>query len=322
MTYYAIRHVTRYRYSAPVRENVMEVRMQPRSEGGQRCFQFKLAVTPRATTQAHRDYLGNIVHNFDIPRKHVQLTVTAESVVETQPPDALPEALNGPAWADLKAIATDGDYWDLLQPSHFTAPTPLLHDLAAELSFDYEADPLRLLRQINTALYSTFDYATQTTSVDSPIDEAIASRRGACQDFSHIMLALVRGRGIPARYVSGYLYHEKESDDRSAEDATHAWVEAYLPGLGWVGFDPTNDLVAGERHIRVAVGRDYADVPPTRGIFKGKAEDELSVSVRVTMADTLPAPDEALLSDAVWADGDEEVEEEESLWQQQQQQQQ
>jgi transglutaminase-like putative cysteine protease len=176
----------------------------------------------------------------------------------------------------------------MLQPSHFARPTSLLHDLAGELRLDRKADPLTTLRCLNEALYNAFDYAPQSTRVDSPIDEAIAARRGVCQDFTHIMLALVRELGLPARYVSGYLYHQRESDDRSVEDASHAWVEVYLPEFGWTGFDPTNNLITSDRHIRVAVGGDYADVPPTRGIFKGKAQDELSVSVSVSLADTLP----------------------------------
>ena len=115
----------------------------------------------------------------------------------------------------------------------------------------------------------------------SPIEIALRERRGVCQDFAHIMIAIARRWGIPARYVSGYLYHRERTQDRSSADATHAWVEAYLPSLGWIGFDPTNNILAGERHIRAAVGRDYADVPPTRGTFKGGATSELAISVAV-----------------------------------------
>ena len=111
------------------------------------------------------------------------------------------------------------------------------------------------------------------------------ARAGVCQDLAHIMIALARRIGIPCRYVSGYLSPSSDSHDRSAEGATHAWAEAYLPTLGWVGFDPTNDVLAAERHMRVAVGRDYADVPPTRGVFRGEAGSELAVLVTVSLAD-------------------------------------
>ena len=134
---------------------------------------------------------------------------------------------------------------------------------------------------LSTTIYDAFDYEIGVTEVHSPIEHALEEKRGVCQDFAHIMIAIARGWGIPARYVSGYLYHRRKGQDRSGDDATHAWVEAYLPSLGWVGFDPTNDIQAGERHIRVAVGRDYADVPPTRGTFKGGAESELAIAVSV-----------------------------------------
>ncbi len=136
---------------------------------------------------------------------------------------------------------------------------------------------------INSSLYNHFSYDQAHTEVDSPIDVALKERRGVCQDFSHVMLALVRALGIPCRYVSGYLVRDfsAESGERSVEDESHAWVEAWLPELGWVGFDPTNNLVACNRHVRVAVGRDYDDVPPTRGVFIGAAETELSVGVQI-----------------------------------------
>ncbi|WP_255603911.1 transglutaminase family protein [Oscillochloris sp. ZM17-4] len=143
-------------------------------------------------------------------------------------------------------------------------------------------------------MYRTFAYAPQTTTVDSPIDEALAKRKGVCQDFAHIMIALVRPLGIPCRYVSGYLYHRVEDHDRSERDASHAWVEALLPGLGWVGFDPTNNLIARDRHIRVAVGRDYADVPPTKGVYRGRAESSLEVGVKVVPTEAF-IPDEGVL---------------------------
>ena len=128
-----------------------------------------------------------------------------------------------------------------------------------------------------------------STKVDSPIEEALRTRQGVCQDFAHIMIALVRRQHIPCRYVSGYMFHrDEEEKDRSLEGASHAWVEALVAGLGWVAFDPTNNLVGGDRHIRVAIGRDYADVPPTRGVYKGEAQSDLSVVVIVSPANTVP----------------------------------
>ncbi len=183
-------------------------------------------------------------------------------------------------------------------------------------------DPLTFLRELNSAIFNWFEYVPKSTRVDSPIEHAIEARKGVCQDFAHIMTALVRHVKIPCRYVSGYVYRRSENDDRSPEGASHAWVEALLPGFGWVGFDPTNDLISGERHIRTAIGRDYADVPPTKGIFKGKSESELTVSVRVALSDAPPPPQEVLAAPAEWQADTAAAEEAELLLQQQQQQQQ
>ncbi|MCC6627648.1 MAG: transglutaminase family protein [Chloroflexi bacterium] len=289
--YYSIRHLTRFRYSAPITESVMEVRMQPRTEGHQRCLAFRLHPNPRTQVLAYRDYLGNTVHYFDVPSRHLQLTITAEAQIELRPLPP-PSPLPATAWDEVEAIAEAGEHWFDLQPSTFARPTDRLADFARELRLGRQDDPLTTLRRLTTEIATSFAYAPQSTHVDSPIDDALRSRQGVCQDFAHIMIALVRQLGIPCRYVSGYLVHRVQDRDRSAEDATHAWVEALLPGLGWVGFDPTNDLIAGDRHIRVAVGRDYADVPPTRGVFKGRADSMLEVSVQVTLADQPPLADD------------------------------
>jgi transglutaminase-like putative cysteine protease len=295
--FHSIRHVTRFAYSAPISQSMMEVRKQPRSDGHQRCLRFDLVTSPRSRTMGYRDHLGNIVHHFDIPGRHSQLEITAEAVVESGPPPPLPEALAAESWAALDELTEQGDYWDWLAPSHFAQPTEKLRELARELRAERRGDPLSLLRELNVAIYDAFDYVPQSTEVDSPIDDALGARRGVCQDFAHVMIALVRELRVPCRYVSGYLVHRGEDTDRSADGATHAWLEALLPELGWVGFDPTNKLIAGERHIRVAIGRDYDDVPPTRGVYKGKTETELSVGVKVSPSegpvqepDLLPVP--------------------------------
>jgi transglutaminase-like putative cysteine protease len=289
--YYQIRHTTTYRYSDPIRESQMELRMQPRSEGPQRCWSFRLSTLPRAEVSSYPDALGNAVHHFDIPESHTRLIITAEALVEIDAVPEVPDALGPSAWAELDALAEAAEGCEMLLPSTFARPTEALRALAGELALgrqDY--DPLTALRRLNAALHGGFAYAPRHTRVDSPIDEAIAARKGVCQDFTHIFIALARELGVPARYVSGYLFHRAEDQDRSADDATHAWAEALLPGLGWVGFDPTNDLIAGARHIRTAVGRDYADVPPSRGVFKGEArtESELKVAVRVAPTDAPP----------------------------------
>ena len=286
---YTVYHLTHFRYDAPVSESVMEVRMQPRTELHQRCLAFELTTTPRATVAAYRDPLNNTVHHFDIPGRHSQLTIVAEAIVEFVGAPALPPALSMDAWDDVDAVQRAQSHWDFLQPSPLTHDTPRLQAFEEALAREHGVavrgrDPLSEVLAINTAIHRRFTYRQQVTGVDSTIDHALETGEGVCQDFAHVMLACVRLRGIPCRYVSGYLFHG--SDDTSADGATHAWVEALLPGLGWVGFDPTNDVVAGTRHIRVAIGRDYADVPPTKGVFRGRSANELAVAVQVSLADT------------------------------------
>ncbi len=282
--YYTIRHTTRFTYDTPISESVMEARMQPRSEMAQRCIHFGLSTTPASRVMMYQDHDGNIVHHFNIPGRHSRLTVTAQALVESHATKAIPEALEAGAWERLEALTETREYWDAAAPSTFARPTPLLDELARDIGIERGADdPLATLKRIAREMYERFEYKPRSTRVDSPIDDALRDRCGVCQDFTHIMTALVRRLGIPCRYVSGYLFHQEDSSDRSADGATHAWVEALLPDLGWVGFDPTNNLLAGERHIRVAIGRDYADVPPTRGVYKGATavRTELAVAVRV-----------------------------------------
>ena len=275
--------------------------MQPRGDGNQRCLTFSLSVSPRCRVFSYRDHLGNNVHHFDIPGQHHQLVVIAESLVEQQPLAEIPAFLAPDAWQELDAMVSEGDYWEMLLPSEFAKPTPALEALMKELDIRRRDDPMMLLRELNNKLYDAFSYSPRTTRVDSPIDEALDSRQGVCQDFAHIMIALVRQLGIPCRYVSGYLYHRKEDQDRSVSDATHAWVEVLLPHLGWVGFDPTNALIAGDRHIRTALGRDYADVPPTKGVFLGRTASDMYVAVQVTASEQPPALDQDLPIPEDWS---------------------
>ncbi|MES1254179.1 MAG: transglutaminase family protein [Acidobacteriota bacterium] len=281
--HYNIRHVTRFTYETPVSESVMEARMQPRSDLLQHCLHFGLKTQPASRVMLYQDHQGNVVHHFNIPSRHSRLTVTAEALVECEAVPELPEALAPGGWERLDALTASGEFWDLLAPSAFARRSPLLDALVREPELARGDDPLVMLRGLSASLYDRFEYSPESTSVDSPIDHALESRQGVCQDFAHIMIAVVRQLGMPCRYVSGYLFQDEDHTLRSSDGATHAWIEALVPDVGWVGIDPTNNLVASDRHIRVAVGRDYADVPPTRGVYKGltAVRTELAVGVRV-----------------------------------------
>jgi len=289
---YSVRHTTRFQYTAPIAESVTEVRMQPRSTEYQQCSLFRLQVRPQARLFDYLDAQQNTVHHFTQPGVHQQLVIVAESEVLVHPRPSLPECLPDDAWTQIDAGNATGAHWEMLMPDEMTAPTARLAQLARELNVARRSDPLSLLIEVNHMLHRAIAYDAASTRVDSPIDEALDHRRGVCQDYTHIMLALVRNHlHIPCRYVSGYLFHSRT--DTSADGASHAWLDVWLPTLGWVGFDPTNDMLVGERHIEVAVGRDYTDVPPTRGMYKGNAGSELSVHVRVRMLQGAASADDA-----------------------------
>jgi transglutaminase-like putative cysteine protease len=279
---YQIKHTTLFAYSQPIRESVMELRMRPRSDCDQRCLEFSLDTTPEARPQSYVDYLGNVVHHFDIPSTHQQLRVDAISLVQVTSRPAWPASLPKDAWAEIDRLGACFENWDWLVPSEFAKPTDRLRALAEELRATRRDDPMSLLRELNTALHRTLAYVPRSTRVDSPIDECLEKRRGVCQDFAHVFVALARLLRVPARYVSGHIFHHVGG--HGGEAASHAWAEALLPELGWVGFDPSNSAVVAEDHIRVAVGRDYQDVPPSRGVYKGVAESQLTVQVEVSQA--------------------------------------
>jgi transglutaminase-like putative cysteine protease len=301
--HYAIRHVTKFTYETAVRESLMEVRMQPRSDEPQRCLRFELGVSPRTRVLAYRDHFGNSVHHFDIPHRHHQLTITARAHVQVEEGMLhMPPALSMDAWDEVDAWQSSGEHWDFHQPSHFASWTPALVEFASShFTRARQEDPLTTVRKAMRVIHDEFEYVPKSTRVDSPIDEALLARRGVCQDFAHIMLAMTRWLGLPCRYVSGYIAPRPDNDRAGLiASATHAWVEVLLPGLDWVGMDPTNNSEAPPRHIRVAVGRDYRDVPPTRGVFKGSTRSSLTVSVDVAPSDA-PAALEPLLPEPQWA---------------------
>ncbi len=281
-----IRHVTQYHYDAPVRESVMEVWMQPQKVARQRLVSFELELDPPAQLFSYADTFGNAVYHFDVPQPHDRLTIVARSAIETQPPPPLPEALDMGEWDRPRSDFVRGENFDFLRPHGFAVETPALHAFieANNLNALRTRDPLTALRELNRIVYESFAYDPGVTEADSPIDHALEARSGVCQDFTHIMITICRLWGIPARYVSGYLFTDREAGDRSDPDATHAWVEVFLPSTRWIGLDPTNNTMAGERHIAAAVGRDYGDVPPSRGVYKGEADSALAVGVSIRRA--------------------------------------
>lgn len=281
-----IRHVTQYHYERPVRESLMELWMQPQKTARQRLISFELDLNPAAQVFSYADSFGNAVYHFDVPQPHDKLTIVARSAVETEPPGERPQALDMGEWDRLRSEFVRGECFDFLRMHGFVQTTEALEAFVNEHNLDdlRRKDPLTAMRVLSETIYQAFEYQPGVTDADSPIDLTLSAGRGVCQDFAHIMLAICRSWNIPARYVSGYLFTDRDAGDRSDPDATHAWVEVFLPSLRWVGFDPTNNMMTGERHVAVAVGRDYGDVTPSRGVYKGDSDSELAVGVSVRRA--------------------------------------
>lgn len=289
---YQIRHVTRYRYEHEISENVMEVRKCPLNRPNQRLISFKMEVEPAAKLFRFEESNGNVVYHFDIPQRHQQMMVAAEALIEVKDGEAPPWTVPTEAWSELAGLCDQADFLEYSLSSPLVQPSQELHEYYQQVAPRADEDAMTFLRRLNQDIAAGFEYVPMSTQVDSSVDEALEKRQGVCQDFAHIMLGVARLAKIPARYISGYLFHREDDGDRSCRDASHAWVEAYLPSVGWVGFDPTNNIIAGERHIVNCTGRDYKDVPPTRGVYRGQCPSELSVAVQVHPADSPHAADE------------------------------
>ncbi|MCY4113971.1 MAG: transglutaminase family protein [Chloroflexi bacterium] len=280
---YDIEHVTRYRYSSPVSGCVMSLCLEPRQDAGQRLLHVEIDTDPPAPTNAEADSFGNTKHVLNIHREHRALAITARATVEQTPAPPLPESLGASAWEEIGGWQDSFTLWDFVRPSALTQPSPALSVFTARLGIEPADDPLHSVQRLSNLLYRNLDYVPGSTSAISPVDHILESGRGVCQDYAHAMIAIARSWGVPTRYVSGYLHLSdiEDGDAPAPQTASHAWAECLLPELGWVGFDATNDRLAGLGHIRLAVGRDYRDVAPTSGIFRGGGESRIEVEVRV-----------------------------------------
>ena len=279
---YEIEHVSRYFYTTPVRHCALTLCLKPRDDAGQRLLSYEVATDPPAPLNSETDVFGNTKQVLHVHHEHESLKIASRSTVELTAA-APPGRLDAGAWDEIHSWRKFHRYWDFTNPSAFARPSPVLDAFVNELDIKAEGDPLEALLGLSDTLYRSFEWVPGNTSAASPIEHILESRQGVCQDYAHVMIAISRSWHVPARYVSGYLYISDHTGGGAApsQPASHAWVECRLPGLGWVGFDATNRCLTDQRHIRVAVGRDYQDVAPVRGIFQGGGESRLDVEVRV-----------------------------------------
>lgn len=271
-------HLTRFLYHGEVLESHNEVRLCPISDPLQRCASFELRIKPEVAGITRSDFFLNRVDYFDVMKPHEALEIESTAVVETRA-EMRGEVPLGLTLKALDAPDVDVSVFDFQVESQLIQIPVVVVDEACAVIGDAVTDLWRNAVAIGAHLYRTCDYVPGATDSRTPVAEVLAARRGVCQDFANVMIAMCRSRGIPARYVSGYFFNGKTDD--SEIEASHAWVEIYLPGYGWKGFDPTHDREIDPRYIKLAVGRDYADVRPVGGRFLGRGTQDMVVEVRV-----------------------------------------
>jgi transglutaminase-like putative cysteine protease len=289
MNRYRLAHVTAFNYDGVVSDSYNVVRLRPRDDQWQSCLSFKLQTTPESRASSYLDNWGNWIHSFNVLGEHKSLRIETHSVVHVEAPPSIPDG--GISLQDVDAMRDElDDEFDLLAPTGYVPHPPALQDLIQRAERASSGTLAGFALATAALVHQRFRYEKGATHVQSTVLDALGSGAGVCQDFAHIMLAMVRMRGIPGRYVSGYLVPQSATGgEASAEDviggqASHAWMEMLMPGFGWIGLDPTMGQPVGPRHIRVAHGRDYGDAAPVRGVYKGHAGQQLFVDVGVRPA--------------------------------------
>ncbi|MBT5904006.1 MAG: transglutaminase family protein [Opitutaceae bacterium] len=285
-----IHHRTHYRYAGEASESFMEARLRPAETPFQNVHTHRLEIEPVCKVNEYVDYFGNTVHNFSIIRRHGELLIDSFAELETAS-KTTPAAGSKVTVSEARQIFRSEKLrlYEFLHPSPAIALDAETHAAAKRL-FSSRAKIGRAALDLNEWIHDEFKYVSGSTGIDTPIATVMTTRQGVCQDFAQVMIAILRSAEIPARYVVGYI--ETDSQREAAKSGrkpkkligaaeSHAWVEVGLPGGEWLPLDPTNNCVAGERHVKMASGRDYLDCTPTKGVFKGTTTQALTVSVKM-----------------------------------------
>lgn len=266
---YRIEHVTRYNYERPIQQSVNQCIMKPTADGSQTCLEYNLSITPDVKYFTHIDYWGNNVNTFYIWDDHKELVVKSNAVLEISSNFNQGHLLSEEEHASKKLTkAFQNDHAEFLGATDFTRVSLAKLEEITKPIWNKSKSLYHYVKFVNDYIYDEYMYEPVTTTVETTASEFLELKHGVCQDYAHLMLALCRYKGIPARYVSGYIYSGIDDEELRGSSATHAWVEILLPDTGWMGFDPTNKLLAHHQHIRVAVGRDYKDIVPIKGVYK------------------------------------------------------
>src|SRR5579862_2829004 len=282
MPRFKIHHVTKYTYEAPVRDSANQVVLYPIRDQYQDVLRQELAITGEPLVEIYKDYYGNEVGSFMHAEPHLKLVIDSrvEVITKERPlPGEDPDTTG--QWNYLQQIAHQAAFIDFLNAEQFESLDEL-QEIVNPGECRSET-PLACAMRFSDYVYVHFKYIKGITSVETTIDEVWKLKAGVCQDFAHILLVMLRLVGIPARYVSGYICPNKNG--MRGEGATHAWVEAHIPAYGWIGLDPTNNCIAKDRHVRLAVGRNFSDCSPVKGTYKGTSNHQLEVGVSVSYED-------------------------------------
>ncbi|MGE0405734.1 MAG: transglutaminase N-terminal domain-containing protein [Candidatus Korobacteraceae bacterium] len=283
MNRYQVVHVTEFQYDGPVSESYNEVRLRPLHDEAQSCLSFRLTTSPPSRSAAYHDAFGNWVHLFNILPEHRRLRIQAESVVLTHEAPPIETSMT---LGELDAQRDDvyEDYYDFVAPTPYVPHLSQLEELSEAAEDCSDGTVQGFARAASDLIHERFRYVKGATHVHSSIADSLSLKAGVCQDFAHLLLGVVRARGLPARYVSGYLVPNGNGVRASQEQviggqASHAWAEVFIPPSGWLPLDPTLGTPVSLRHVRVACGRDYGDVAPVRGVYNGHAGQRLCVDV-------------------------------------------
>ena len=277
MPVFYISHRTHYKYSGFVIDAANEFKLYPLQDEFQKVNEHVLHITHRPIVHTIIDYFGNTTGFFSVISPHDELLIESLVVVEMMPKPLLERNLNSnEVWEKLKSTEVQLMFHDYVKAE--LAACKLEVQLAIHEIMNHDQHPLDTILELSEYIYKNFTYKKGVTSIETSVDEIWKLKAGVCQDFAHLLLYMLRLMGVPSRYISGYIC--PGSSEWRGEGATHAWAEVWLPDIGWVGIDPTNKCMAGERHVRVATGRNFSDCTPVKGTYKGGSEHTLEVTVK------------------------------------------
>lgn len=288
MPEFEIQHITRYIYESPVRDSANQIILFPIKDEYQDVLKQELTITGNPVVDTYTDYYGNEVGSFTYSEPHWVLTINSKLSVNTKHRELpINDIFPVHQWEDLRRLQFMVPYIDFLKQEYFEG----INELKAIIDSEQLSDdtPYQVALRFNNYVYENFTYIKGVTTVETKLDEIWKIKAGVCQDFAHILMEMLRIVQIPARYVSGYICTGRDS--MRGQGATHAWAEAYIPDYGWLGIDPTNNCIANETHVRLAVGRNFSDCSPVKGVYKGSSAHKLEVAVSVDEDNSLNTTD-------------------------------